>query len=142
MGAKKYRQVQKQGYEKIYTPVIYSDTSRILLAISAKLGWKITQFDIDTTFLYGLIDRRLYTTQPQGFKQGRGLVYLLNMAFYGLVQSAYLWFGDLKPTLDDYGLIQSKHDNVLFYNTLRSLYITIYLDDIKAFYPDNTTIFK
>ena len=138
--AKGYRQVQGRDYEETYAPVIRSDTSRILLAISAKLGWKIKQFDIDTAFLYGPMDRRLYTTQLQGFEQGRELVFLLNMALYGLVQSAYLWFGDLKATLEDFGLTQSKHDDALFYDTLRSLYITVYVDDIKAFCPDDTTI--
>ena len=62
------------------------------------------------------------------------------MALYGLVQSAYLWFEDLKATLEDFGLFQSKHDDVLFYDTLRSLYITVYVDDIRAFYADDATI--
>ena len=138
--AKGYRQVEGRDYEETYAPVVRSDTSRILLAISAKLGWKIKQYDIDTAFLYGPMDRRLYTIQPQGFEQGNGLVCLLNMALYGLVQSAYLWFGELKGTLKDFGLTQSKHDDALFYNTSRSLYITVYVDDIKVFCPDDATI--
>ena len=63
------------------------------------------------------------------------------MAFNRLVQSAYLWFGDLKATLKDFGLSQSKYNDTLFYDIAHSLYITIYVDDIKAFCPDNTTIF-
>ena len=50
--------------EETYALIVRSDTSRILLAISAKLGWKIKQYDIDTAFFYGPIDRRLYITQP------------------------------------------------------------------------------
>ena len=83
--AKRYWQVQSHDYEKTYAPVVCSDASRILLVISAKLGWKIKQFDIDTVFLYGSMDRRLYTTQPQGFEQGEGFVWLLNIAIYRLV---------------------------------------------------------
>ena len=86
------------------------------------------------------MDRRLYTTQPQGFEQGEGFVCLLNIALYRLVQSAYLWFGNLKATLEDFGLSQSKHDDALFYDTLHSLYITVYVDDIKAFCADDATI--
>lgn len=56
------------------------------------------------------------------------------MALYGLVQSAYLWFGDLKATLEDFGLSQSNHNDALFYDTSRSLYITVYVDHIKAFF--------
>lgn len=62
------------------------------------------------------------------------------MALYRLVQSAFLWFGDLKATLKDCDLSQSKHDDALFYDTRCSLYITIYIDDIKAFCPDDATI--
>ena len=62
------------------------------------------------------------------------------MALYRLVQSAYLWFGDLKATLEDFGLFQSKHDDALFYDTSCSLYITVYIDDIKVSCADDTTI--
>ena len=86
------------------------------------------------------MDRRLYTTQSQSFKQGERFVCLLNMALYGLVQSAYLWFGDLKATLKDFDLSQSKHDDALFYDTSRSLYITVYVDNIKTFCADDATI--
>ena len=86
------------------------------------------------------MDRCLYTTQPQGFEQGEGFVCLLNMALYRLVERAYLWFGDLKATLEDFGLSQVKHDDALFYNISRSLYITVYVDDIKVFYADDATI--
>lgn len=68
------------------------------------------------------MDRRLYTTQPQGFEQGNGLIRLVNMALYGLVQGAYLWFCDLKRTLEDFGLTQSKYDDALFYDTSKLVY--------------------
>ena len=62
------------------------------------------------------------------------------MVFYGLVQSAYLWLRDLMATLEDFGLFQSNHDDALFYDTLCSLYITVYIDDIKAFYVEDAII--
>ncbi len=123
--AKGYRQVEDRDYEETYAPGVRSDTSRTLLAISAKLGWNIKQYDIDTVFLYGPMDRRLYITQPQGFEKGNWLVRLLIMAPYRLVQSEYLWFGDLKGTLKDFGLTKSKNDDASFYNTSGSLYITV-----------------
>lgn len=54
---------------------------------------------------------------------------------YGLVQSAYLWFEEIKGTLKQYGLIQSRHNDALFYNPATELYVNIYVDDIKAFAP-------
>ena len=97
-----------------------------MLAISAKLGWKIKQFDIATAFLYRSIDRHFYITQPKGFEWGERLTCLLNIALHGLVQSAYLWFSDLKAILKDFGLFQSKHDDALFHDTSYSLYITVW----------------
>ena len=62
------------------------------------------------------------------------------MGLYRLVQSAYLWFDYLKATLKDFGLSQLKHDDALFYDPRHSLYIPIYVNNIKAFCPDNVTI--
>lgn len=59
------------------------------------------------------MDKRIYTTQPEGFEQGnrRDLACLLNMALYGLVQSTYLWIEEFKEKLLFYGLVQSQHDD-------------------------------
>lgn len=107
------------------------DTSRILLTISAKLCWKIKQYDNDMDFLHGTMERRLYTTQPQGFEQGNGLVFLLNMAAL-LVQSAYLWFGDLKHTLEDYALF-SQSMRVLYFTAPLAAYSSLFLLMILRF---------
>lgn len=57
-----------------------------------------------------------------------------------LVQSTYLWFGELKGIWKNFGFTQSKHNDALFYNTFYSLFINIYVDDIKVFYLGNITI--
>ncbi len=56
------------------------------------------------------------------------------------MQSPHLWFDEIKRTLIAYGLVQSKHDEALFFDTKRSLYVTLYVDDIKGFAPDGGTI--
>lgn len=100
------------------------------------------QFDIKTAFLNSTMDRKIYTQEPEGFETGDDNVCLLNMALYGLVQSAYLWFSEIKDTCIEYGLIQSKHDDALFYNPETELYVTIYVDDIKVFAPTDDVIDK
>lgn len=133
--AKGYTQVKGRDYNKTYAPVVRSDTSRMLLAISARKGWHIHQYDIVTAYLNSKVNRMLYTLIPKGFDPNDGTVCLLNNALYGLVQSAYLWFKEIKSTFLAMGLIQSKFDDALFYDPTRELYITIYVDDIKAFSP-------
>ena len=54
---------------------------------------------------------------------------------------AYVWFSNLKASLEDFGLKELKYNDALFYNIMYSLYITIYNDNIKAFCPDDITIF-
>lgn len=63
------------------------------------------------------------------------------MTLNRLVQSTYLWFGKLKGVLQNFGFTQSKHNDVLFYNTFYSLFINVYVDDIKVFYLGNIIIF-
>ena len=50
----------------------------------------------------------LYTAEPEGFETGESNACLLNTALYGLVQSAYLWFEEMKGTMLAYGLTQAQ----------------------------------
>lgn len=137
--AKGYTQKKDRDYDKIIAPVVRSDTSRILLAIAAVKNWLIRQFDVETAFLNSKMDRVLYIEQPTGYKQ-RDLVCRLNNALYGLVQSAHLWFEDLKSTLLKMGFVQSKHGDALFYDTANETYVTLYVNDIKVFAPSHDWI--
>jgi hypothetical protein len=38
-----------------------------VISIVAKMGWKIHQMDVKTTFLNGLIEEEVYIEQPLGF---------------------------------------------------------------------------
>lgn len=137
--AQKYRQIEDRDFDETYVLVVRSDTSRILLFIASSLNWNIRQFDIKMAFLYDNMDRMLYIVQSKRFEK-RNNVCLLNLALYELVQSAHLWFDEIKDKLLIYGLVQSKHDEALFFNTRKSLYVTVYVDDIKAFAPTNQSI--
>lgn len=91
------------------TLLLYDQTHpEILLGVPRQLE---IQFDINTACLNSKMDKRIYTTQPKGFEQGtprRHLACLLNMALYGLVQSAYLWFEEFKEKILLYSLVQSR----------------------------------
>ena len=62
--------MQKEGqdFEEKYASTIRSDTSQILVGVSASLGYKICQFDIITAFFNSKIDKRIYITQLKEFK--------------------------------------------------------------------------
>ena len=61
---------QKEGvdYEETFAPIARYTSIRTTLAIAAKMGWKLHQMNIKTTFLNGVIEEEVYVEQPQGFE--------------------------------------------------------------------------
>jgi hypothetical protein len=83
----------------------------------------------------------IYIVQSKEFeREDKDKTCLLNLDLYELVQSAYLWFQEIKIKMLAYDLIQSKHDEALFLNQKRSLYVIVYVNDIKVFAPINEII--
>ena len=41
---------------------------RAIMALVAKLGWKLHQLDVKTTFLNGVVEEEVYVEQPLGFE--------------------------------------------------------------------------
>jgi hypothetical protein len=60
---------QKEGidYEKTFSPVARDTLVRTIIALAAKMKWKLHQMDVKTTFLNGVIEDEVYIEQPQGF---------------------------------------------------------------------------
>jgi hypothetical protein len=137
-----YRQIEDVNYEEKYVSVIRSDTSRILLSIAAILGWKIRQFDVKLVFENEVMNRMIYIVQSKEFEisEEKDKACLLNLDLYELVQSVYLWFQEIKIKMLAYDLIQSKHEEALFFDQKRSLYVIVYVNDIKIFVSINQMI--
>jgi hypothetical protein len=86
------------------------------------------------------MNRVLYIAQSKEFEKDnvKKNVCQLNTSLYNLVQSERFWFEEIKSKLLAFELKQSKHDETLFYTN--ELYLTIYLNDIKAFVSINQLI--
>ena len=61
---------QKEGidYEETFALVAMYTLIKIILALEAKMKWKLHQMDVKTTFLNGVIEE-VYIEQPQGFEE-------------------------------------------------------------------------
>jgi hypothetical protein len=61
---------QKEGidYEETFTHVTRYTSIRTIIALVAKMKWKLHQMDVKTTFLNGVIEEEVYIEQPQGFE--------------------------------------------------------------------------
>ena len=49
-------------------PVARYTSIRTIIALAAKMKWKLHQMDVKTTFLNGVIEEEVYIEQPQGFE--------------------------------------------------------------------------
>ena len=61
---------QKEGidYEETFALVVRYTSIRAIMALAAKLGWKLHQMDVKTTFLNGVVEEEVYVEQPLGFE--------------------------------------------------------------------------
>jgi hypothetical protein len=57
---------QKEGidYEERFSPVARYTSIRTIIALAAKMKWKLHQMDVKTTFLNGVIEEEVYIEQP------------------------------------------------------------------------------
>ena len=61
---------QKEGidYEETFAPVARYTSIRVIMALAAKLGWKLHHMDVKTTFLNGVVEEKVYVEQRLGFE--------------------------------------------------------------------------
>ena len=64
---KGYFQQQGIDFSNTFAPVARHDTIRLLIALVAKMGWKIYHLDVKSAFLNGFLVENIYVEQPEGF---------------------------------------------------------------------------
>jgi hypothetical protein len=100
---------QKKGidYEETFAPVARYTSIRTIIALVAKMNWKLHQMDVKKTFLNGVIEEDVYIEQPQGFEVEdiKTHVCRLKKALYGLKQAHSAWYGRIDSFLTSLGFI-------------------------------------
>jgi hypothetical protein len=108
---------QKEGidYEETFFHVALYTSIRTIIALAAKMKWKLHQMDVKTTFLNGVIEEEVYIEQPQGFevKDRKTHVYKLKKPLYRLNQDPRAWYGRIDSLLKSLGFTKSKVDSNL-----------------------------
>jgi hypothetical protein len=88
---------QKEGidYEETFSPLARYTSIRTIIALAAKMKWKLHQMDVKTTFLNGVIEEEVYIEQTQGFEveDRKTHVGKLKKPLYGLKQAPRAWYG-------------------------------------------------
>ncbi|GJZ60861.1 putative ribonuclease H-like domain-containing protein, partial [Tanacetum coccineum] len=68
-----HRQEEGIDYEEVFAPVARIEAIRLFLAYASFMGFLVYQMDVKSAFLYGTIGRKVYVTQPLGFKDSRNI---------------------------------------------------------------------
>ncbi|KAI7941321.1 hypothetical protein MJO29_013395 [Puccinia striiformis f. sp. tritici] len=146
-------QEPNKHYHMTYASVGRIETFKVLLSIPVTYKWQVFQFDVETAFLHGEMDADVYVRQVSGFEvPGKeNWVWKLNKSLYGMKQAPRMWKKHLTETLKTLGLVPSIMDDALFYNSDRTLFLHMYVDDgliayaekiLKAFNMENSNAVK
>ena len=90
---------------------------------------------IKNAFLHGDLEEEICIEQPPGFVARResSLGCRLQKSLYGLKQSPRAWFGRFNKVLQQFGMVRSEADHLVFYKHSSCgcyIYLVIYVDDI------------
>jgi hypothetical protein len=107
---------------------------RTIIALAAKMKWKLHQMDVKTAFLNGVIEEEVYIEQPQGFEveDRKSHVCRLKKALYGLKQTPKARYGRIDSFLASLGFTKSKADSNLYFKIMNNepVILLLYVDDL------------
>jgi hypothetical protein len=127
---------QKEGidYEDTFALVARYTLIRTIIALAAKMKWKLHQMDVNTTFLNGVIEDEVYIEQPQGFEFEDRKTHVCNLkkALYRLKKAPRAWYGRIDSFLTSLGFTKSKVDSNLYFKVMNdeTMIFLLYVDDL------------
>lgn len=84
--ARRFSQQPGTDYDQTFSPVVWGESIRMLLAMAAQENLELHQMDVETAFLNGTLQEEVYMEQPEGYtQQGKEhQVCRLHKSIYGL----------------------------------------------------------
>lgn len=133
--ARGFTQIYGVDYYETYAPVARLTSFRLLLAIAARNGWAVDNFDFDSAYLNSKLDddEVVYVEQPPDheYKDRGEWVLRLVKALYGLKQGAKNWYDALYRALLELGFTRSEADQGVFYKEVGKdiIIFAVHVDD-------------
>mmetsp|Transcript_26722 Transcript_26722/g.40195 ORF Transcript_26722/g.40195 Transcript_26722/m.40195 type:complete len:496 (+) Transcript_26722:168-1655(+) len=122
-------------FNRIFSTVAKLSTLRLLLAIAAASGYRLTSIDVRQAYLQADLREDLYMQMPPGLtdvdSNGNKLIVKLRKSLYGLRQAGREWADLLSSFLIDWGFTRSTID-VCLYKYVKGdhlLYVVVWVDD-------------
>lgn len=131
--AQGFSQTEGLDYNETFSPVLRSNSLRVLLAIAAHHQCHIHQMDVTTAFLYGDIDVPIYMKPPPGVPGPPGCICFLQKSIYGLKQSPYRWNLVIHEFLLSIGFTRTLVEQGIYLRRFpdkRFVIIGLYVDDL------------
>lgn len=121
---------QKAGidFEETWSPVGRKASLKAIVKFVTQNKWKWKQMDVDTAFLYSVLQEEIYMRQPPGFDDKSGRVCRLRKSIYGLKQANREWYKTLSDFLLSVGFKRSEVDPCVYLK--KSTILFVYVDDM------------
>ena len=102
---------------------------------------KVAQYDVKTAYLPSpLDDNDIFIELPQGSLLAKNKVGRLLKSLYGLKQAGSCWNLYFHDLLIECGLIQSQMDPCLYFNSEKTVFVLIWVDDNATFADTDQSI--
>ncbi len=127
---------QKYGvnYTETFSPVVRSETVRMMFAIAAEYGLYLHQMDVSSAYINSDLNDEVYMKQPVKFVSRKfpNRVLKLKKALYGLKQSGREWNFKLDSILKKLGFQQCPSEPCVYTmcTDSRINIIAVYVDDL------------
>lgn len=129
--------MQREGvdFTETFAPVVRYDSLRVLLAVVAAKDLELSQFDVQTAFLYGTLDEEIFMELPDGLSVNEvtreNKVCLLEKSLYGLKQSPRCWNREFSSFLRKFKFKETSADKCIFVGRVGEsvVYLALFVDD-------------
>nr|GEU76052.1 putative ribonuclease H-like domain-containing protein [Tanacetum cinerariifolium] len=132
--AQGHRQKEGMDYDEVFATAARIEAIRIFLAFASYMGFIVYQIDVNSAFMYGIINEEVYVTQPPSFVDPKfpNKVYKVVKALYGLHQAPRSWYATLSTFLEKSGYRRGVIDKTLFIKQDKKdiMLVQVYVDDI------------
>lgn len=123
-----HQQLKNQEFKETFSPVIRTESIKILLAVSALTNKIVHAMDVNNAFLNGILDSEVFMTQAPGFESENNTVYKLVKSIYGLREAPAVWNRVLSDVLVKDGFKRVESEISLYLK--KGIMVGVYVDDI------------
>ena len=132
--ARGFIHIQGIDYTKTFSPVVKTNSIKVLQALATQYDFELHQLDVKTAFLNGILEEDIYMSIPEGLliPSNSNLVCKLNKSLYVLKQFSRAWYQRLYQYLLLHKF-QRLESNASIYVKKKAdhafLILTFYVDD-------------